>query len=197
MSSISDLANNKAGPVAQSDRIIILDSLRGIAILGILLMNIPGFSMAINGHDPSVLNEFGSINFKIWYVVDWLPAGTQRALFSMLFGAVAMSEQRTQQHIQIAEIDVDPAQLDSYEAAVAEQIEAAIRLEPGVLVLYSVANKENPAHVTVFEIYRDREAYLAHLQAPHFLKYKATVEKMVKSLKLIPVNPVALGTKAK
>jgi quinol monooxygenase YgiN len=108
-----------------------------------------------------------------------------------------MSEQRTQQHIQIAEIDVDPAQLDSYEAAVAEQIEAAIRLEPGVLVLYSVANKENPAHVTVFEIYRDREAYLAHLQAPHFLKYKATVEKMVKSLKLIPVNPVALGTKAK
>ena len=108
-----------------------------------------------------------------------------------------MSEQRTQQHIQIAEIDVDPAQLDSYEAAVAEQIEAAIRLEPGVLVLYSVANKENPAHVTVFEIYRDREAYLAHLQAPHFLKYKATVEKMVKSLKLIPVNPIALGTKAK
>ena len=108
-----------------------------------------------------------------------------------------MSEQRTQQHIQIAEIDVDPAQLDSYEAAVAEQIEAAIRLEPGVLVLYSVANKENPAHVTVFEIYRDREAYLAHLQAPHFLKYKATVEKMVKSLKLIPVDPVALGTKAK
>ena len=108
-----------------------------------------------------------------------------------------MSEQRTQQHIQIAEIDVDPAQLDSYEAAVAEQIEAAIRLEPGVLVLYSVANKDNPAHVTVFEIYRDREAYLAHLQAPHFLKYKATVEKMVKSLKLIPVNPVALGTKAK
>jgi uncharacterized membrane protein YeiB len=38
MSSISDLAINKAGPVAQSDRIVILDSLRGIAILGILLM---------------------------------------------------------------------------------------------------------------------------------------------------------------
>ena len=79
----------------------------------------------------------------------------------------------------------------------AEQIESAIRLEPGVLVLYSVSNKDNPTHVTVFEIYRDREAYLAHLQAPHFLKYKATVEKMVKSLKLIPVDPIALGTKAK
>ena len=119
------------------------------------------------------------------------------ALFAMLFGDVAMSEQRTQLHIQIAEIDVDPAQIASYEAAVAEHIESAIRLEPGVLVLYSVANKDNPTHVTVFEIYRYREAYLAHLQAPHFLKYTATVEKMVKSLKLIPVDPIALGTKAK
>ena len=119
------------------------------------------------------------------------------ALFCTLFGAVAMSEQRPQQHIQIAEIEVDPAQLDSYKAAVTEQIEAAVRLEPGVLVLYSVSKKDNPAHVTVFEIYRDREAYLAHLQAPHFLRYKATVDKMVRSLKLVPVDPVMLGTKAK
>jgi quinol monooxygenase YgiN len=118
-------------------------------------------------------------------------------LFFTLFGAAAMSEDRPQQHIQIAEIEVDPAQLDGYKAAATQQIEAAVRLEPGVLVLYSVSNKDNPAHVTVFEIYRDREAYLAHLQTPHFLKYKATVEKMVKSLKLIPVDPVMLGTKAK
>jgi quinol monooxygenase YgiN len=59
-----------------------------------------------------------------------------------------------------------------------------------------VSNKDNPAHVTVFEIYRDRDAYLAHLQMPHFLKYKATVEKMVKSLKLVPVEPIMLGAKA-
>ena len=119
------------------------------------------------------------------------------ALFLVLSGAPAMSEEKSKQHIQIAEIVVDPAQLDSYKSAVAEQIEAAIRLEPGVLVLYSVSNKDNPSQITVFEIYRDREAYLAHLQAPHFLKYKATVEKMVKSLKLIPVDPVVLGSQAK
>src|SRR5437868_2053168 len=117
-------------------------------------------------------------------------------LFLALAGAAAMGEAMAQQHIQIAEIEVDPAQLESYKVAVQEQIEAAIRLEPGVLVLYSVSNKDNPTHVTVFEIYRDRDAYLAHLQAPHFLKYKATVEKMVTSLKLIPVEPVMLGVKA-
>jgi quinol monooxygenase YgiN len=117
-------------------------------------------------------------------------------LFLALFGAAAVGEAMAQRHIQIAEIEVEPAQLESYKAAVQEQIAVAIRLEPGVLVLYSVSNKDNPTHVTVFEIYRDREAYLAHLQAPHFLKYKATVEKMVKSLKLIPVDPVMLGAKA-
>ena len=119
------------------------------------------------------------------------------ALFLVLSGAPAISEQKSKLHIQIAEIIVGPAQLDSYKSAVSEQIEAAIRLEPGVLVLYSVSNKDNPSQITVFEIYQDREAYLAHLQAPHFLKYKATVEKMVKSLKLIPVDPVVLGSQAK
>src|SRR5215207_4408741 len=119
------------------------------------------------------------------------------ALLLVLSGAPTMSEEKSKQHIQIAEIVVDPAQVDAYKAAVIEQIEAAIRLEPGVLALYSVSNKDNPNQITVFEIYRDREAYLAHLQAPHFLKYKATVEKMVKSLKLIPVDPVMLGSQPK
>ena len=87
MASITGVQQNLAAPVSQFDRIVILDSLRGFAILGILLMNIPGFGMANNGHDPSILNEFGTINFKVWYFVEWFPTGTQRALFSMLFGA--------------------------------------------------------------------------------------------------------------
>ena len=76
-----------AAPVLQKERIDILDSLRGVAILGILLMNIPAFAYAVMGHDPSVQNEYGTINYYIWHFVDWIPDGTQRALFSMLFGA--------------------------------------------------------------------------------------------------------------
>ncbi len=78
-----------AAPVNQSERIIILDSLRGIAILGILLMNIPGFGLpspAAYG-DLSVLNEMGTINYKVWLGIELSVAGSQRALFSMLFGA--------------------------------------------------------------------------------------------------------------
>ena len=76
-----------AAPVSQQERIIILDSLRGIAILGILLMNIPGFALPDPAlYDPSVLNEVGT-NFKTWYFIEWFMEGSQRALFSMLFGA--------------------------------------------------------------------------------------------------------------
>ncbi len=75
-----------AAPTAQSERIIILDSLRGIAILGILLMNIGSFGLPGFSHDPSIVGETG-LNYNTWYYVSLLFDGTQRALFSMLFGA--------------------------------------------------------------------------------------------------------------
>jgi uncharacterized protein len=81
-------AINETSPVRQQERITILDSLRGIAILGILLMNIPGFGLpapAYNG-DLSVLHESG-LNFNLSMGIDMSVEGTQRALFSMLFGA--------------------------------------------------------------------------------------------------------------
>src|SRR5262245_27967668 len=74
-------------PLAQSERIYILDSLRGIALLGILLMNIPFFAYpAAQATNPMIANEMGTINFKVWYLVEGLLEGSQRALFSMLFG---------------------------------------------------------------------------------------------------------------
>ncbi|HEX7846132.1 MAG TPA: DUF418 domain-containing protein [Chitinophagaceae bacterium] len=83
-----ELVTTITSPVSQRERIVILDSLRGFAILGILLMNIPSFAMpSPSGHDPSVFNEWGTIDFITWKIVDLFPEGTQRALFSMLFGA--------------------------------------------------------------------------------------------------------------
>lgn len=78
------LKTTLAAPTAQKERIDILDSLRGIAILGILMMNLPSFG--IGAYNPVVNNETG-INYFIWYFVNLIPDGTQRAFFSMLFGA--------------------------------------------------------------------------------------------------------------
>ncbi|RYY54599.1 MAG: DUF418 domain-containing protein [Chitinophagaceae bacterium] len=77
-----------AAPVLQSQRIDIIDALRGFAILGILLMNMPGFALpGPAAGNPTLMNELGTINYKLYLLVDWIPEGTQRALFSMLFGA--------------------------------------------------------------------------------------------------------------
>jgi quinol monooxygenase YgiN len=128
---------------------------------------------------------------------------TKQMLFvgaSMLAATLAggaVAQQADEQYVQVAEIEVDPVQLDAYRAAVQEQIDAAIRREPGVLALYAVSEKGNPTHVKVFEIYRDRLAYEAHLQSDHFKKYKSTVETMVKSLKLIQATPIMLGAQSK
>jgi quinol monooxygenase YgiN len=110
---------------------------------------------------------------------------------------LSVAQEMQGQYVQVAEIEIDPAQLEDYRALVKEQIETAIRIEPGVLVLYAVSEKDNPTHVRVFEIYRDTDAYKSHLESAHFKKYKATTEKMVKSLKLVQTAPIMLGAKAR
>ncbi len=99
--------------------------------------------------------------------------------------------------VRLAELEIDPAQLANYQAALKEEIEASIRVEPGVLTLYAVAEKENPTHIRIFEMYADADAYKAHLESPHFKKYRATTQGMVKSLKLVETTPIMLGAKAK
>ena len=99
-------------------------------------------------------------------------------------------------YVRLAEIEIDPARLDAYQAALSEEIEASVRVEPGVLALYAVAVKDHPAHIRVFEIYADEDAYRAHLETPHFKKYKAATRDMVTQLKLIDAVPIKLGAKA-
>ena len=109
----------------------------------------------------------------------------------------AWAQDAHQPYVRVAEIEIDPSQIEPYREAAKEQIEAAVRLEPGVLALYSVADKENPSQVFVFEMYADVDAYKAHLETAHFKKYKITTQDMVKSLKLRDTVPISLAAKAK
>ena len=117
------------------------------------------------------------------------------SVLASFFGDSAMGEESKVPYVRVAKIEIDAAQLEPYKAAVKEQIEAAVRLEPGVLALYSVVDKRNPAHVFVFEMYADVDAYKAHLETAHFKKYKAITQNMVKSLKLRDTVPILLGAK--
>ena len=118
-------------------------------------------------------------------------------ILTSMVGARVHADELQRPYVRVAQIEIDPARLDSYKAIAKEQIETAIRVEPGVLSLYAVAEQDHPTRVVVFEIYADLEAYRAHIETPHFKKYKADTQDMVKSLKLVDTVPIVLGAKAK
>ena len=107
----------------------------------------------------------------------------------------ALAGKTMMQHVRIAEIEIDPARVDEYRAALREEIETSIRVEPGVLASYAIHEKENPSHVRILEIYANAGAYESHMASPHFLEYKTATQGMVRSLKLVEAAPIMLGAK--
>jgi quinol monooxygenase YgiN len=118
---------------------------------------------------------------------------------AVLFGlnpSNASGENMSEPLVRIAEIEVDAPQLEAYKTALKEEIAASINVEPGVLTLLAVSVKGHPTQIRIFETYADQAAYEAHLQTPHFKKYKSETQGMVKSLKLIETDPIRLGAKS-
>jgi quinol monooxygenase YgiN len=107
------------------------------------------------------------------------------------------SEPMEDRIVRIAELEIYPDHLDAYKAALTEEIAASIRTEPGVLTLYAVSVKGHPEQIRLFETYRNAASYQAHLQSPHFKKYKEQTQQMVKSLTLLDTDPILLGSKFK
>lgn len=96
--------------------------------------------------------------------------------------------------VRISEIQIDANYLEEYKAILKEEAEASVRLEPGVISIFPMSEKDNPTEVRILEIYASREAYESHLKTPHFQKYKTTTLKMVKSLKLVDMEASDAGT---
>lgn len=69
-------------------RLIALDGLRGLAVMGILLMNIAGFALPQAAYfNPLAYGPATPADIAIWAVEFVLVDGKMRGLFSMLFGA--------------------------------------------------------------------------------------------------------------
>jgi len=96
--------------------------------------------------------------------------------------------------IRLSEIEIDSNYLEAYTKILREEAGASVRLEPGVISIFPMYQKENPNQIRILEIYASKEAYEAHLKTPHFQKYKTTTLKMVKSLKLVDMNAIDANT---
>ncbi len=98
-------------PVALSQRVTSVDTLRGFALLGILVMNIIAFaypSMAYMNPDLESLRpyagEFAGANKAVWWMAHTFFDMKMMSIFSMLFGAglVLMNERSTSKYSGVA-----------------------------------------------------------------------------------------------
>ena len=116
------------------------------------------------------------------------------AFAAVMFAACNKSDNKMTNELitRIAEIEVNEGYLEEYLAAAHNVGTKSVESEPGVICIFPMQVKDSPNTIRILEIYRDDEAYQAHLQTPHFLEYKQGTLHMVKSLQLVATEPLAL-----
>ena len=76
-----------AGPITGQERITAVDTLRGVAVLGILVMNIYGFAMPFAAYNnPLLMGGTDPVNLGTWFVTHVFFDQKFMSIFSMLFG---------------------------------------------------------------------------------------------------------------
>jgi uncharacterized protein len=81
------LSQSAGIPLQQSERLISLDIIRGVALFGILLMNITAMGLPNAYSDPTNYGGAQGADLLAWWIITMFFEGTQRGLFSLLFGA--------------------------------------------------------------------------------------------------------------
>ena len=83
---VTNESNGTAAPVSESERIGLIDVLRGFALLGILSVNMAFFSHPLLATASGLSRGSGTLDALADFVVAWLATGKFYPLFSFLFG---------------------------------------------------------------------------------------------------------------
>ncbi len=83
--------------------------------------------------------------------------------------------------VVIAEFQVKEGALDSFLAAAIDDATHSVRDEPGCLQFDVNCGIDCPNRVTFYEVYQSREAFDAHLQTPHLLRFQAAFPDLIET----------------
>jgi uncharacterized protein len=82
------MTDQVVAPVSKAARVESLDVLRGISLLGILMMNITAFGLLFQAYDNPLADGGGTgIDLAVYKIINVGFEGTMRGIFSILFGA--------------------------------------------------------------------------------------------------------------
>jgi quinol monooxygenase YgiN len=114
----------------------------------------------------------------------------------LLLRGGAVAEEPRAPYVRIAELEIAPAQLESYKAAVKEAMEASVRVESGVMAIYAVAEKDIPSRLRLFEMHADEAAYKAQRDGT-LQDIRGRYKGMIISRRVIEAVPIQLSAKKK
>jgi (4S)-4-hydroxy-5-phosphonooxypentane-2,3-dione isomerase len=97
--------------------------------------------------------------------------------------------------VNAVDLDIAPAEMDKYLAAVKENGTASIK-EPGCREYNIMISATNPNQVFLFEVYDNDAAAQAHRATEHSKKYMATTANMVTARNVRPMKSIAFNFKA-
>ncbi|MDQ3289739.1 MAG: DUF418 domain-containing protein [Bacteroidota bacterium] len=96
-------------PTALHERISSMDIIRGVAVLGILIMNVLAFGLPeAMGGNPTLFGTNKALNEGVWFVESAFLNGSMRGLFSLLFGAgvILLTSNRETQNSSLSIADI-------------------------------------------------------------------------------------------
>jgi autoinducer 2-degrading protein len=96
--------------------------------------------------------------------------------------------------VNAVDLDIIPAEMDKFMAAIKENGEAAVK-EPGCREFNIQVLASNPNHVFLFEVYDNAAALEAHRATDHFKKYAAATGSMISKREVRPMTSVAFNSK--
>jgi quinol monooxygenase YgiN len=122
------------------------------------------------------------------------------ALVATVVALLAMPSQRVSAQsdgpiVNAIDLDIAPAEIDKYLAAIKENGAASVK-EPGCREFNIMVSATNPNHVFLFEVYDNDAAVQAHRTTEHFKKYAATTANMVTARNVRPMKSVAFNLKS-
>ena len=79
-------------------------------------------------------------------------------------------------YVIVAPIQIKEGHREAFIEAMLDDAKGSVKDEPGCLRFDVIQDGDDPNRIWLYEIYVDEAAFQAHLQAPHFIKWRETVK---------------------